>query len=154
MRLKDFTPKRQVVLEQGGRHQFPGYGMKIFGQRFYEYIATQINRETDPQLKEWLVNWFSGIFQRDNPRFNPSLFARAVADNREYSASPGFQQRHFYYLAEAIKAIQDPKMHRFMQNWLAKVAGGTNPKFKRQLWDRHTNRPDETEALEPTQAQI
>lgn len=142
MRLKDFTSDR-ALFEQGGRHEFPGYGRGIFGQRFYEYIVTQINQESDPQLRDWLVNWFSDLFQRDNPRFNRSLFARAVADKRDYHAAPGFQQRHFYYLANAVKAIEDPKMHQFMQNWIARVAGGTNVKFKPSLWSQHSNRPVE-----------
>jgi hypothetical protein len=133
-----FLPSN-IILEWG-RREFPGYGRRLFGQRHYQYMVMEINSVPDPEARQWLTKWLSDLFHADNPRFKPDLFAQAVAEKRRYSASPSFQQRHFYYLAQAVREIDDPHVHDFVRDWLAKVVGGTNYYFKSHTWNEFVSR--------------
>lgn len=139
MHLCDLLPTQQIIIEWG-RRGFPGFGRRMFGQRHYEYMVSQLNDIADEHAKQWLTDWLAEAFQRDNPRFKEDLFKRAVAAKRQYHASPSFEQRHFYYLAELVREIADPAVHEFVRDWLARAVGGTNFKFKQSTWQQHTAR--------------
>jgi hypothetical protein len=139
MRLHDILGNGREVIFEYGRKGFPGYGMGLFGQRFYEYMVNQLHDVSDPQARTWLVDWLSQVFQRDNGKFNAGRFQKAVADNKHYNARPSFQQRHFYYLAHWVKEIQDKHIHDFVRDWLGRVAGGTNSQFKASVWNQYCN---------------
>jgi hypothetical protein len=140
MQLCDLLPTQQIIIEWGS-HGFPGFGRGLFSQRHYRFMVDQLNYVHDAHAKQWLTDWLAEAFRRDNPRFKEELFKRAAAEGRQYSASPEFQQRHFYYLAELVREIDDPAIHEFVANWLADTIGRSNYKFKRSLWDRHVARP-------------
>jgi len=143
MKLTELLP---VPVLEYGRHGFPGYSRRIFSQRFYEYMVTQLVDIDDEHAKQWLTDWLSTLFHQDNSKFSPQRFAAAVAAGKRYNAQAPFQQRHLYYLAQHVKEITDPHIHQFVASWLADVVGRTNNQFKRQRWDQHTARPAEPEA--------
>jgi hypothetical protein len=155
MLLEQFASQQPILLEWG-RREFPGYGRRLFGQRHYQYMVMQLNHVADAHARQWLTEWLSELFQRDNPRFKPYLFAQAVAERRQYRASPRFEQRHFYYLAQAVREIQDQHVHDFVRDWLADVIGGTNYGFKRDVWNEFCtrNRVKPTVEEPPETAQI
>lgn len=58
----------ELLSEMAGRAQsHPGYGLAIFGRRHYFYIGDAVMRIDDPEIKDYVTNWLSGIFRRDNP---------------------------------------------------------------------------------------
>jgi hypothetical protein len=139
MRLHDILGESQLVQEYG-RKGFPGYGMGLFSQRFYEYMVNELQAVADEPARKWLAEWLSEVFQRDNFKFSPSRFQKAVADHKTYNARPSFQQRHFFYLAQWVKEIQDKHIHDFVRDWLGRVAGGTNSQFKTNVWNQYCDR--------------
>jgi len=136
-----------------GRKGFPGYGNRLFGQRHYEYMVMEVNGVSDTHAREWLIDWLCEVFRRDNGKFSPSRFKDAIAAKRQYDASPTFEQRHFYYLAQWVKEITDPHIHDFVRDWLADAVGGTNHKFHRSIWDQFCNKPQPTRPPNPATAE-
>jgi len=110
-------------------------------------MVNEINRVLDAHARQWLADWMSEAFQKDNFKFKPALFKKAVENGKTFNANPVFQQRHFYYLAHLIKQIDDPHIHDFVRNWLAEAAGSTNPQFKRNVWDKFCEKDDAPKAL-------
>lgn len=137
MRIDELLQTSRTIMLEYGRKGFPGYGMGLFSQRFYQYMVPKISQISDQHAKDWLTHWLCDVFSHDNSKFKADLFQRAVAANKQYSAAPAFQQRHFFYLAHCVKEIDDPHIHDFVQNWLAEVAGRTNPNFKSRVWAQY-----------------
>jgi len=149
MLLTDFLTVPATRLLEYGRQGFPGFGRRLFGQRHYEYMVTQLLQVSDAQAREWLTDWLSRVFKEDNGKFDSQRFAQAVQNGRVYNASPTFEQRHFYYLAYWVKALDDPHIHDFVLNWLADSVGRTNYNFKRSRWDQFTARNETPPVNEP-----
>lgn len=125
-----------TVLSEYGRHGYPGAGQRLFSQKFYQYMVNNLRYLDDSAVQEFLVNWMCDIFKLDNPKFNEDLFKKAIEDGKSYSASPEFQQRHFYYLAHHVSLISDMHAREYVCHWLGKVAGRTNSGFKPSLWEK------------------
>jgi hypothetical protein len=140
MRIDEILHESRAIVLEYGRKGFPGYGMGLFGQRYYEYMVPRINEITDTHAKEWLVHWLCDVFRRDNPKFSVERFMKAILAHKNYNASPVFQQRHFYYLARWVQEIDDPHIHDFVQDWLGNHAGRTNPQFKPSVWAQYCAR--------------
>jgi hypothetical protein len=134
--MRIFEILKEETLLEFGKKGFPGFGKGIFSQRFYEYFVGKLNDISDAHAREWMTNWLCNLFERDNNKFKANFFKKAVADNKNYNAQPVFEQRHFYYLAQFVKEIEDQHVHDFTRDWLADVAGRTNPNFKASVWDK------------------
>lgn len=145
----------QKILEFGPTG-FPGYGRGLFRQVYYQYMVPEINKISDQAAREWLIDWLANLFHRDNPKFNERLFKQAIATKRIYNVAPVFQQRHFFYLAQAVKEIQDPHVHDFVEHWLAQVAGSTNSNFKASVWAKYCahDRPAQPAVPPPVETEI
>ena len=139
MFLTDLLP---IPLVEYGRHGFPGYGNRLFSQQFYQFMVNQLTDIEDQPAKEWLTDWLSDLFRRDNGKFSAERFKAAVAANKHYRSSPTFQQRHLYYLAQHVKEITDPHVHQFVARWLGEIARRTNYNFQQSRWDKFTQRPN------------
>ena len=140
MRLIEFVEQTQLN-EFGGRHGYGGEGNGYFQQRFYVYIADALHDVHDAPAREYLTNWFVGLFKSDNSRFKESVFRAAVETGIHSNGSPQFQQRHFYYMAHHIKAIADEHIREFVCNWLGGVIGSTNPQFQPMRWRQFCGLP-------------
>lgn len=119
----------------GGSHGFPGNGKNLFKSSHYIYIANQLHDISDQHAKEYLTNWFSETFLKDNPAFKPHQFQAAV-DKGHLRAAPSmrFQQRHFYFLAQYVKAVTDPHVREFLTDWLGEMFANKNGDFRIQRW--------------------
>lgn len=152
MRLTELISLNELF---GSSHGYGGEGNGIFQQRFYVYIANSLHSVDDMQAREFLTNWFVGMFKSDNARFKENLFREAVANGMRAGPAPQFQQRHFYYLAHHIKQMDDENIREFVADWLGKVIGRTNHDFLPMRWrkfcglpmtpeqDKEVNRPRE-----------
>lgn len=140
MHYRDLLATRSAtmpaLLEVFGRKEFPGWGRFLFSPSYYAYTGQAIWQQVhDAQIREWLVNWFSALFKRDNPKFKPDLFARFIARHGTWNgATPGFKQRHLYYLAYEIRGITDLEIRRFVADWVGDLCRATNPDFKADRW--------------------
>lgn len=135
------TPKEQIeeneMLDEYGRHGFPGYGRKLFSRQHFVFVANNLNMIEDEHAREFLVDWFSDLFSSDHPGFKRDAFKKAVANGIETTSTyPTFQQRHFYYLAQYVSEVQDPHVREFLTNWIADTIGRTNHSFQRGRWDK------------------
>lgn len=123
------------MLDEYGRHGFPGYGMRLFSRQHYQFVADKLNMVEDQPAREFLTDWFSDLFVRDNAAFRSEQFAKAV-ENGIRAAHPTFQQRHFYYLAEHVKQVEDPHIRAFLTDWIADTIGRTNHNFQTERWKK------------------
>lgn len=135
MRLQELLAESIMVDEYGSSHGFPGYGMGLFRRAYYQHMAQAIHDVDDTHAREFLANWMGDLFARDNPGFKKPTFLAAV-EKGGYSARPTYQQRHFYYLAKHVADTPDPHIREFLTDWLAQVAGSTNPNFQRKRWEQ------------------
>jgi|HigsolmetaGSP12D_1036236.scaffolds.fasta_scaffold09281_2 hypothetical protein len=133
MRYYEFA--KPLVLNEFGYHGHPGFGRGIFRKAYYEYIASELSKLPDRVVRDYLTDWFAEQFARDSVKFNEKSFRQRVADgNGPSSGVPMFQQRHFYYLADAVRSIPDKAAREFVSDWLAYVVGRTNNNFKASRW--------------------
>lgn len=137
MRFYEFAEKDAMILEFG-RHEHPGYGRGIFTDTFYGYFAEGISEIKDAQIKEFVANWMAKIFKMDNSRFKNDQFMQAAMSDYYNSrrGMPKLQQRHFYYIAGAIKEISDEHARRFCAEFIGKMCKRANPQFQQSRWDK------------------
>lgn len=130
MRITEIVP-----LLEFGRHGFPGYNRGLFAQRYYVAFANEITTIEDPHVKEFVVDFFVNAMLRDSTKFKESVFRDAC--QKEYDGIkniPQLQQRHFYYLAEMVKKIDDEHAREYMANWMAGWLRHTNMGFQKRRW--------------------
>lgn len=124
----------ELELDEWGKHGFPGYGRAMFRRAYYEYMAQSLHDTEDDHVRAFLTDWLGELFAKDHPGFKPDRFAKAVEVGGYTKNPPTFQQRHFYYLAEHVKQLDDPHIHAFVMQWLADVCGRTNIGFNMKTW--------------------
>lgn len=124
-----------AALNEYGKHGHPGYGRSIFRQAYYRSFVNDLVGMHDAHIREFITQWLADILAKDNPKFNTRMFVDAVEQGKHFNVpSVTFQQRHFYYLAGEIANIGDMHAREFVADYFAKVAGRTNPNFKRDRW--------------------
>jgi hypothetical protein len=138
------SQSREPLSEVFGGHRFHGgFGQKFFNYSLYSFFANQIRDKarTDAVIGEWLTDWFSDVFRLDNPGFNADAFRKMVDGGGPSRAQPRIQQRHFYFLAHEIAAIDDPHAREFLTDWFSNVFGGVNYDFQPERWEKFCTMP-------------
>lgn len=138
---------RQAVMEWG-KHGFPGFGMSLFSQQHFEYVASQIANVPDEVLRLDLGQWFERAFDRDRSNFNSGRFMDWIRNNKRGGRGHAtFQQRHFYYFAHLIKNEDDDHRREFLTDWLGEMFRRCNDNFKASLWDKFCQPEKQIEPL-------
>lgn len=126
--------RAEEIVTEYGRRGHPGYGRAIFSRTHYVFVIEALRSVSDVHIKEYLIDWFGSIFQRDNPRFDTSKWSTAAEKGASSRGYPKFEQRHFYYLAEEICTIEDMHAREFVADFVGDLVGKTNPAFKEDRW--------------------
>lgn len=122
------------LFEYQGLRGFGGYGMGYFTRRHYEVLASQVaDMEGPDAVRETVLKWLCDTLKRDNFKFNEASFRKA-SQTKNWRASADFQQRHYYYIAECVKNIDNPAMREFMCNWFADLFKRTQGNFRSKVW--------------------
>lgn len=131
--------KIQELITEGpgfGHQRHRGFGQGFFNRPLYSFFADQIARKArnDAVIGEWLTDWMSDVFRLDNPSFNAAAFRDMVRDGGPSRAQPRIQERHFYFLAHEIAAVDDPDAREFLTEWFADLFAGLNEYFQPERW--------------------
>lgn len=131
--------KLNELFENFGKHGSRGPAQGLFTTGYLVDLA-KLCYKVPSAVKADVIDWFCDILTIDNPRFKEALFRKAAAEGTKQAASPRWQQRHYYYLADMIRKIDDTNMRKYIAVMLAdyfvnyRDPSSGDKKFKKEIW--------------------
>lgn len=117
MRFLDFI--REGYSNRGMGRNAAGTGAASdFTSRHFNWIGYNLQFEgSDPILREHFAAWITETFKHPDP----TKFINMIRTRKfEKNAKPKFQQRHYWFMAESLKSIQNQWMWKYGYNFFSK----------------------------------
>ena len=104
-----------------------------FGRRYYNWFGENLERYgEDPILRQHLAEWIVGTFQmRHGDNFIEKVATMGFSRG---GGKPKFQQRHYWFIADALKLIHDRYMWKYAYNFFTSYC--TSDGFKDDVFSK------------------